>query len=107
MDFLVARQPSGSRTMTITSTAGSASLEVNDTGLWSDYTTVSATIPLAAGSQTYVLIGMMEIPTEVGVHFTLIPIISTSPCKLHKIPYLPFPLRIKPMMKEIPLQVYR
>ena len=52
MDFSVARQPSGSRTMTITSTAGSASLEVNDTGTWSDYTTVSATIPLAAGSQT-------------------------------------------------------
>ncbi|KQC29410.1 PKD domain-containing protein [Flagellimonas eckloniae] len=52
MDFFVARQPTGAKSMLITTSAGSETLVVDDTGTWSDYDTVSVLVPFDAGSQT-------------------------------------------------------
>ncbi len=52
MDFFVSRQPNGAKSMVVTTTAGTETLIVNDTGTWADFTTVSINVPFDAGPQT-------------------------------------------------------
>jgi len=52
MDFFVARDPAGAKDMEITTTAANATLVVNDTGTWADFTTVTVNVAFNAGPQT-------------------------------------------------------
>ena len=52
MDFFVSRDPAGAKDMQITTSAGNATLTVNETGTWADFAVVSVNVAFDAGPQT-------------------------------------------------------